>query len=287
VVNGYYSLISGINKNKKARELYKNFALLLQEFFIENTLQIDNYAHETLKQKSVQLQFIEFLFAHQEQLTDDPLIHCDEINKLVTPFVQNDIANHFNNHNQLIILGLGLGCAEYEKALSQYIIQSGIARNCLIYGYDPYAEQAQGVTYLNNSELNKGDYEKPDLIIARYVLHHIDTQYRQAILTSIFQNSQKNSLALFIEEAFLVETCSYQSHIYCILHQLFDIYMNFYFNNFSLKTNLARAKEIFFLKYIDNTDLINIKSLLKKEQMCSIKQINFNFPDHYLIKITL
>jgi hypothetical protein len=65
--NKIYSLISGINKNEKASELYKNFALLLQEFFISTALQIDNYANETLKQKDVQLQFIEFLFAHKEQ----------------------------------------------------------------------------------------------------------------------------------------------------------------------------------------------------------------------------
>jgi hypothetical protein len=176
------------------------------------------------------------------------------------------------------IFGFGLGDGAYEVEIANFLIQQGLTGSTLIYGYDPYGIPNQSISMLDEAALLRGSLNF-DLIIARWVLHHVPTLQRWDIFASALGQLKKGGIAVVVEHGFVDESNPVQNRkLYRLLNAIADLIANVGIRPewFSLTAPIFGKN--YFLNFLTTKDLTSIARATKKKLKISISNTGPIFP---------
>jgi len=95
-------------------------------------------------------------------------------------------------------LGFGLARGEYEQELADYLVANGLAGEVRLYGCDPYVDfSGSGIEEWTPSAAGEQQF---DLILARWVLHHLEPAFRWQAFTPVARHLAPGGCLLILEE---------------------------------------------------------------------------------------
>jgi hypothetical protein len=180
---------------------------------------------------------------------------------------------------QINILGFGLDDGAYEKTIVKYLTEKNLAKKVNLYGFDPYASKTPNIQYLSSAELNSPKIPQFDLVIARWVLHHVALQHRWRDFVECVNNCRKGAMVLVVEHGFLKEECTLlDKKLYNLLNATFDIVANIglrpqYFTNSSV------IGDDFFIGYLEPKDFQSIRSDIAIYTTSEFYEVGPGFPN--------
>jgi hypothetical protein len=152
--------------------LFEQFSDIVSRFSQANTEMLTMYLASSLDLHSVMKQFIRYCYDNNIHLSvSDTLSSFDQHNDLSNEATCR-LLDELKPRDTLKILGYGLGEAVYEKLIANYLLQKEIAKEVVIYGYDPYSTDTSHFIPLDLGDLKEAS-ETFDLVTARWVLHHV------------------------------------------------------------------------------------------------------------------
>ena len=172
-------------------------------------------------------------------------------NKLSDTAVKQEL-QVFSPRTAVNILGFGCDEGAYELALGQHLVDRGLAKEVKVYGYDPYATRSKDITYLTPQQLRDSHAPSFDLIIARWVLHHVYQGDRWDDFLCCLNKAQTDALALIVEHGFLDGNYSVEDkQLYELFNALFDVVANIGLRPQYFFTKDNRVKDDFYVKYLE------------------------------------
>lgn len=205
--------------------------------------------------------FIQFCF--ENKIILDPiktLSSFDEHNKLSDIAIKQNLEK-LAPKEELNILGFGLDEGHYEKTLASFLIDRNLAKTVTIHGFDPYASKSPGIIYLTPQQLTSGKIPHFDLIIARWVLHHVELQQRWGNFITCMNNCSPEAMTLVVEHGFLGQGYSLlDKKLYHLLNAIFDIVANIGLRPRYFTNNPKELGADFFISYLEPDDFSNIQN---------------------------
>lgn len=90
-----------------------------------------------------------------------------------------------------------------KKDLHNFLIDNGKARKVNLYGYDPYSKNIPEIKLLTTKQLCTAEYPHFDIIIARWVLHHVELKHRWNAFIQCMKRCSTTGSAFIVEHGFL------------------------------------------------------------------------------------
>ncbi|MGC1183194.1 hypothetical protein [Legionella sp.] len=271
-----------IDLNSKGNYAIEHFIHWLSRYANEQPRYLENYfASKTRPNLSPVCQdFINFCFRHKISLDADRTLQSfSQHNQLLDRAIKKWIENT-KRKDEITILGFGLDEGGYEKTIANFLMDREFAKTVSLYGFDPYASKTEGIRYLTPEELSCGMLPKFDLIIARWVLHHVALQHRWESLIQCINQCNHDSMVLIVEHGVLKEGHTlFDKKLYYLLNALFDIVANIglrprYFTNSA--PNLGAD---FFIDYLEPQDFVAIQKRLSVRTTQCIDEVGPGFPN--------
>jgi hypothetical protein len=104
---------------------------------------------------------------------------------------------------ELSVLGFGLGDASYERALCHWLAgEARLAARVKLWGFDTHPAAGGEVHMLTCGELEGGQAPRFDVVIARYVLHHIEPRERWSGLLACLRRCHPGATVLIAEQGY-------------------------------------------------------------------------------------
>lgn len=239
--------------------LYQCFNLWLGRYACEYDSHLADYFSGKNNLDFICSEFIKFCFKNEIKIDAEKTLQSFVVHN---QFSDNAVRNELikitpKSHLNLLGFGLDQGC--YEKELAQYLLKKGIADNVTVYGMDPYAKKSQDIYYLTPSQLAAEPKIRFDIIIARWVLHHVSLQYRWSDLIQCLNHCSSDAKILFIEHGFLQKPPSLiEEKLYLLLNAIFDIIANIGLRPCYFTENTAPLRSNFFIRYLKPNDFSEI-----------------------------
>jgi hypothetical protein len=203
-------------------------------------------------------------------------------NELINSSIQKELQK-INPKPNINILGFGLDEGCYEKTLGEFLLANKIAKSVNIYGFDPYALKTPGIKYLTPEELGSNDISF-DLIIARWVLHHVELRHRWGDLEKCINQCSADAMVLIVEHGFLQKNMPVlEKKSYYLFNALFDIVANIGLRPRYFYHPISGIKNDFFIQYLELKDLESIKKNIKVNCVENIYEVGPSFPNQTLI----
>lgn len=219
---------------------------------------------------------------------------------------ENKTLQSFNYHNELSdtalkqkllkiipkerinILGFGLDEGYYEKNLSKFLINHGIAKTVNIYGFDPYALKTPNIEYLMPNQIDSDTTPKFDVVIARWVLHHVALQHRWKDLINCINHCNSGAMVLIVEHGFLKKSPSFaDKKLYYLLNATFDIIANIGLRPRYFTSTAPDLGANFFIRYLEPEDFNAIKNSVSLQITQDIFEIGPSFPNQTICSMSL
>ena len=172
------------------------------------------------------------------------------------------ISRSLQGRSKVKILGFGSGSCSELINLKKFLLESKTSEEVELFCYDPYNRSniVNEVTYVDRPAHKKGlEY---DLIISRWVLHHVENRFRWDKLISFVNNLSNGGELYILEEGDLVTTeyRGISKKLYYLILLLIDIVINSVLHPGWLSSNEGKD---FFVKYIEYSDLVKIEEGIK------------------------
>jgi hypothetical protein len=224
----------------------------------------------------------------------DPIQTLDSFKKhnyLSDLYVRNELSS-LDQKEKINLLGFGLGDGSYEKGIAQFLIEKKITKKVNIFGFDPYAAiKSEGIEYLNFSNINRFQ-EEIDLVIARWVLHHVSIVSSKCgrwndFISCINRCTTPGAIALIIEHGFLDASASFsleEIRLYYAFNAMFDILANIGLRPHYFTQTFPNLGANFYIDYLSNNDLFQIKQSVLKNM--DVVNIGPGFPNQTVIKLS-
>jgi hypothetical protein len=104
---------------------------------------------------------------------------------------------------ELSVLGFGLGDGSYERALCRWLVhEARLAASVRLWGFDTHPTAGGEVRMLTRSELEGAEAPRFDVIIARYVLHHIEPRERWSGFLACLRRCRPGATVLIAEQGY-------------------------------------------------------------------------------------
>jgi len=186
------------------------------------------------------------------------------------------------------ILGFGLDEGYYEKSLSQFLIDHGIAKTVNIYGFDPYAQKTPDIEYLIPEQLISDKVPRFDVVVARWVLHHVALQHRWGDLINCINHCNSGARVLIVEHGFLKKQHSLaDKKLYYLLNATFDIIANIGLRPRYFTNTAPDLGANFFIRYLEPEDFSAIKNSVSLQITQDIFEVGPGFPNQTICSIRL
>ena len=102
---------------------------------------------------------------------------------------------------KLSLCGFGLGDGQYELQLSRHLTTRGLVSQVDLYGFDPHPRfDFSQISPLSSEDLSHSGGPAFDIILARWVLHHIRTEKRWEDFISCVNRSHHDAKIVVLEE---------------------------------------------------------------------------------------
>jgi len=162
------------------------------------------------------------------------------------------------------ILGFGLADGGFELELCAMLKKHGKANGVTLYGLDPNLGEHSDIISITPEDIYNNKTPKFDLIISRWVLHHIMPNHRWQSFIGCLQHLTEDGLAIVVEEGISAKTQNEKSSLFFIA--TIDVLANFYL----WPDYLTSKYDGYFAQYLLDDDLEDISkqaklSYIKKE----------------------
>jgi hypothetical protein len=196
----------------------------------------------------------------------------------------------FDYKEEVSLLGFGLGNGDYEKSIASYLIEKECTRSVKIYGFDPHSKEIPGVSLLNPETFITGE-NKPsfDIIIARWVLHHVALEDRWAHLSHCINCTEPGAIIAIVEHGYWQQSLSKpdDKKIYHLLNAIFDVIANIGIRSPWFTDTAPDMGTDFFVDYLEDRDFLAIKSSKKNNIVQSMYDIGPTFPNQTICSMKI
>ncbi len=192
----------------------------------------------------------------------------------------NAILHSLTPKEQVNILGFGLRDGDYELSLANLLSKQGLAKKVTVYGYDPDSREVDSrVQMITPKQLFSNACPRFDLILSRWVLHHVNFNERWNGLVQCINQANTFAKILIIEEGCFPETGDYRFEVACyeLLLACADVMINAGLHQQWLKDIAAGVDQPFFISYLTANDISHIEKRLKVNIKSTVQEVGPDF----------
>jgi hypothetical protein len=241
---------------------------------------LKNYFIDKAGLNSVCQDFIKFCFNENITLDKEKTLQAFEPHDAVSDSAVKKELAKLECKNEINLLGFGLGNGYYEKSIAEHLLNQGLAKSVKIYGFDPFGEKTEGVEFLTKEQLIANKMPIFDIVIARWVLHHVALQDRWPDFINCINNAKPGTLVLIVEHGFLQDHFSNEDRkLYYLLNATFDIVANIGIRPHWFTSTAPDIGANFFIHYLQPQDFAAIKNGAAIQLTQNIYDIGPNFPN--------
>ena len=274
-----------INQGVIGDYLQKNFVFWLNAYAKQAGSSCADYLGGNISLDMMCKNFTRFCF--------DNKIHLDPIRTLDSFKRHNELSDNaikmeleqIKPKKEINLLGFGLDEGHYEQHIAAYLLFSGKAEKVNLFGFDPYAKRNPAILYLSINELHSNQ-RTFDLIIARWVLHHVEMKSRWSTFVSCINRCNPGAQILVVEHGYLENTSFLNRKFSALLNATFDIVSNIglrpgYF------LNTKNMGEDFYIDYLEPKDFLTINSQVLVNLDMELYDVGPGFPNQTLCKMSI
>jgi hypothetical protein len=274
-----------INQGVLSTYLHENFIFWLNAYAKQAGSVCASYLSGDLSLNAICKDFIRFCF--------DNKIYLDPIRTLEAFKIHNELSDNavrrelqqLTPRQEINLLGFGLDEGHYEQSISEYLLSSGKAEKVNLFGFDPYANRNSDIRYLSANELSSGE-RSFDLIIARWVLHHVEMKSRWSTFVKCINSCHPGSEVLIVEHGYLEEVSLLDRKLSALLNATFDVVANIglrpgYF------TNSKNVGDDFFIEYLEPKDFSTISAQVSVNLGIKMYDVGPDFPNQTIYKMKI
>ena len=284
--NRLKSVLDEINQGVIGNYLHNHFISGLNAYAHQNFSFCTGFLEGDVPLEAICRSFIQFCSANKMYL--DPAKTLDSFerhNQLSDEAVKYELKKITPKPKvELNLLGFGLDTGYYEQELARYLVTSHKAEKVNIFGFDPYANPNRAIRYLSVDELNSGQWTF-DLIVARWVLHHVAMNYRWDDFVNCINRCNPGAEVLIVEHGFLAEASLFDRRVSALFNAVFDIVANIGLRpDYFFKGSALGEK--FFIHYLEPKDFSKIASHVSVKVGLNIYDVGPVFPNQSICKMT-
>ncbi len=262
--------------------LYEIFVSFFSCYAERNSSTLEAYFLGKITLNSVCHSFIMFFFEKKTILDfDKTLASFREHNMLSDSAIKKAILN-FPKKTVIHLLGFGLDTGDYEKELAKSMIDAGIAEKVRIFGFDPYAKRGKDIEYLSEEDLLSGISPLFDIVICRWVLHHIAECQRWTNFIRCINHCSHDGLVLVLEHGFFREKTSLNAKVLHLFTGIFDVLANIGLRPDWFTETSPNFGQNFWVNYLALVDLASIKNGSGLAIDCEVQEVGPIFPNQTL-----
>lgn len=266
--------------------LNSRFIEAVSSYVKDDPSSMRRYLLGTLDLNALGRDFIIYCFNSGLKLDkDQTLASFDYHNALSDAAVKKELMD-FSPKDEINVLGFGLDEGQYEASLSDFLVENGKAGKVNLFGFDPYAVHKEGIQFLSREELQSLDIQF-DLVTARWVLHHVDSQYRWSDFSLCMSKLAFGAKALVVEHGFLgvAPPSKIEGRLYYSLNALFDIVANIGLRPTYFTRSYPELGKDFFIQYLKPDDFNRISSASFFQSAPSIYEVGPPFPNQTIFSL--
>jgi len=240
--------------------IYRHFSIWLSRYAENNFLNIQAYFLGEKNLNWICNDFIRFCFREGILLNKEKTLGSfKKHNEASDAAIKNELMK-MKPKTVVNLLGFGLDEGEYEKTLVEYIIKVGLAKDVRLFGFDPFAKEAEGIKYLRAEQLSFPDVNF-DIITARWVLHHVNLSERWTDLIRCINSCNPEALILIVEHGFLKEKRpAMDVKLYTFLNATFDVLANIGIRPQWFTATWPNVGSNFFIHYLKPADFTTLQT---------------------------
>lgn len=182
---------------------------------------------------------------------------------------------NMKSQEKMSILGFGLADGEFELELVEQLKKQGKAQEITLYGLDPSSHGHRDIVSICEKDICNSLIPKFDLIISRWVLHHVESNHRWQSFIHCLNNLTGDGLAIVVEEGIGAQPSREKSSLFFIA--TVDVLANYYL----WPGYLTSEKNKYFAQYLLDDDLEKISLAAKLPYVR--KEVGPIFPNQSVI----
>lgn len=262
-----------------------NFLSLLSDFSNNYSNDIVDYFDSKISITDFAKKFAKFIFSKKNHISKVNLINSLKKHNDISDKEIKNILLNLTYKKEINLFGFGIDDGFYEIKLSHYLVNNGITDKVNIYGLDPFVKDKNPqVEYLDIKQILSKKYPKFDVIIARWVLHHVLPELRWNDFVSCIDKINKDSVVIVVEDSYVSGSINELDKLfYELIYAAADVFANIGFRPSWLLDD-GKFCQNFYIKYLNFDDVQNIEnatSITFKEK--KIYNIGPTFPCQTII----
>jgi hypothetical protein len=187
---------------------------------------------------------------------------------------------------KLSLCGFGLGSGEYELKLTNDLNTQGLAPQLDLYGFDPYPRfDSSKILSLTSEDLCAAGGPRFDIILSRWVLHHVHQENRWKEFIACVNRSKSDAKILVIEEGTFTPKTQKSTPLlfYEYLIGCADVVVNSILCPSWLFPPTGKPGEQFYLEYLTCDDVTSLEWAFKTPVIRDVRWISAGFFPQILI----
>jgi hypothetical protein len=188
------------------------------------------------------------------------------------------------------VLGFGLGDGSYELALARWMVEAGLAHRVRLYGFDTLQTPGGEVRMLTRSELASQDAPHFDVVIARYVLHHVQPEQRWSDFLACLRRCHSGAQVLIAEQGYPAPSrpdSALEARQRELLLVCFDVLTNATLYPGWCGTAGPGGASAFFVSFLSEEDLAALERQLPPVVQRELRDVGPAFPGNIMIRYEL
>lgn len=243
------------------------FSEIISRFVKEHPTLVNAYLKQKYSLTEICQTLAQFIFINKFIFCKDKILTCLAYgNKAVDRYVFNSINNHLQQPREVInLLGFGSNQGFYENFIANYILNKQLAKHVRVYGFDPYSSTfGKNIIPIKLTDLEGQQNLQFDIVIARWVLHHINYSERWHTFIKCTNAFTNNGLLLILDEGSFAEDkqdlkeLMYRFYLGCV-----DVVINFGLRPEWFLATTSQIGANFFVDYLTQADLQTLESNFK------------------------
>lgn len=268
------------------RYLYDIFTEQLSAFATHSPALIARYFSGQLNLNAICMDFVRFCFSRDLRMDKDKTLASFRYHDSLSDKAVKDALQKLPSTRKTInILGYGCDTGLYEKQLAQSLLDTGKAGQVNLFGFDPYAKENKEIKLLTATQLRNNAHPEFQVVIARWVLHHVELQHRWRDFIQCINRSSQDALILIVEHGFLQypdKLSPVDRRFYELFNAAFDVVANIGIRPQWFLSTYPEAGKNFFIHYLTSKDFVLMAEQATVKYIPTICELGPGMPNQTL-----
>lgn len=192
---------------------------------------------------------------------------------------------------ELSLLGFGLGDGSFELELARWMTQEArLADRVTVWGFDTHQTAGGAVRMLTPAELAAEGAPRFDVVIARYVLHHVQPHERWAGLLACLHRCNPGATVLMAEQGYPAPTRpenTAEERYRQLLLVCIDVLANATLYPGWCSVEGPEGAPRFFVSYLSEEELAALERQMPPVALRELRDVGPPFPGTFMIRYEL